>query len=171
MRHQRHFAETAGAFVGVEDLVENFLATRRLGLDNASFLEADRDAFDQRALIGQRLGADDVTMNPLGMRRGEDLFRRNIRIASDAVLCRGAAALPFMSVGKTDCEVGAGSGEMQRAESLPVQPLPSAAQYLVVSVPGRDGVIPVDPGSGENGVRKLCHRSIFFVLRKYELRP
>src|ERR1700761_2934789 len=105
------------------------------------------------------------------MRRGENFFRRNIRIAGDAVLGRGAAALPFMPVGKTDREVGAGSGKMQRAESLPVQPLPSAAQYFVVSLPGRNRILPVDPGSGENGVRKLCDRGIFFVLRKHELRP
>src|ERR1700722_3974923 len=105
------------------------------------------------------------------MRRGENLFRRNIRITGDALLGRGATALPLMPVGKADREVGAGSGKMQRAESLPVQPLPSAAQYFVVSLPGRDGVIPVDPGSGENCVRKLCDRGIFFVLWKHELRP
>src|SRR5258708_427212 len=134
MRHQRHFAETAAAFIGIEDLVENFFATRRLRLDNAAFLETHRDAFDQRALIRQRLGADDVTMDPFGMRRGEYFFRRNIRIAGNAVLGCGAAALPLMPVGKTDREVGTGSGKMQRAESLPVQPLPSAAQYLVMSL-------------------------------------
>src|SRR3984885_8412402 len=105
------------------------------------------------------------------MRRGENFFRRNIRIAGDAVLGRGAAALPFMPVGKTDREVGARSGKMQRAESLPVQPLPSAAQYLIVSLPGGDGVIPVDPGSSQTSVGKLCDRGIFFVLRKHELRP
>src|ERR1700733_5183820 len=170
MRHQRYFAETAGAFIGIEDFIEDFLATRRLCLDDASFLEAHRDAFDQRALIRQRLGADDVTVDPLGMRRGEDLFGRNIRIAGNAVLCRRAAALPLMPVGKTDREVGARSGKMQRAESLPVQPLPSAAQYLIVSLPGGDGVIPVDPRSSENSVGKLCDRGIFFVLRKNELR-
>jgi len=51
MRHQCYLTETAGAFVGIEDLVENLLTTRRLCFDNASFLKAHRNVFNQRALI------------------------------------------------------------------------------------------------------------------------
>ena len=38
-------------------------------------------------------------------------------------------------------------------------------------MPGCDSIIPVNPGSGENGIGKLGDRGIFFVLRKHELRP
>ena len=55
MRHQRHFAETRRAFVGVEHLLQHLLATRGFCLDDAAFLEPDCDVVDQGALIGQRL--------------------------------------------------------------------------------------------------------------------
>src|SRR5580700_187956 len=136
MRHQRHFAEAPCALVGIEDLVENLFATRRLGLDDAPLLKAYRDAFDQRTLIGERFGADHITVDPSCMWRGEDFLRRDICVAGDSVLRGGAAALPFMSVGKADRKVSTGSGKMQRAEPLAVQPLPSAAQHLIVLFPG-----------------------------------
>ena len=60
MRHQRDFAEAARALVGVEHLVQHFLAARGLRLDDAAVLEAHRDVVDQRALIGERLGAGDM---------------------------------------------------------------------------------------------------------------
>ena len=40
MRHQRHFAQAARAIVGVDQLLQHFLAARGVGLDDAAFLEA-----------------------------------------------------------------------------------------------------------------------------------
>ena len=119
MRHQRHFAETARAFVGVEHLVQHLLAARGFRLDDASLLESHRDAVDQRALVGQRLGADDMPVDAPGVRRGEDLFGRDVRIAGDAVLGGRGAALPFMAVGKSDRQVRARPGIMQRVKPVP----------------------------------------------------
>src|SRR6185437_9303522 len=113
---------------------------------NTPFFKANRDVLDQRALIGQRLGADDMPIDPPCVRRRKDLFRRNIGVAGDPVLRRGAPALPLMSVRKPDGEVGTWSREMQRTESLPVQPLPPATQYFVMRFPGGNGVFPVDAG-------------------------
>ena len=50
--------------VGIEHLVQHLLAARGLGLDDAAVLEPHRDAVDQRTLIGQRLGADDMPADP-----------------------------------------------------------------------------------------------------------
>ena len=105
------------------------------------------------------------------MRRGEYFLGRDIRVAGDPVLGRGGAALPFVTVGEPDLQVGAGAGIMQRTESLSVQPFGPAAQRGVVLVPRRDGLIIIDPGGSEDRVRKLCHRDILFVVRKNLLRP
>ena len=53
----------ARALVGIEHLVQHVLAARGLGLDDAAALEPHRDIVDQRALVGQRLGADDMAVD------------------------------------------------------------------------------------------------------------
>src|SRR5579863_8141901 len=105
------------------------------------------------------------------MRRGVDFLRRNIGVAGDPVLRSRTAALPLVSIGEPDREVGTGAGEMQRTEPLSVQPLAAAAQYFVVRLPGRDGVIPVDARRREDGIGKLSDRDVFFILWKHELGP
>jgi hypothetical protein len=60
VRHERDLAEAASAFIAVEHFSQHFLAALGLSLDDTPRLESDRDAVDQRALIGERLGADDV---------------------------------------------------------------------------------------------------------------
>jgi len=42
MRHQRHFAKTCGALVGIEHLLQHFLAAGRFCFDDAAFLEPYR---------------------------------------------------------------------------------------------------------------------------------
>ena len=68
MRHQRDLAEPARALVAVEHFVQDVLAALGLRFDNASRFEADRDVVDQRALIGERLGAGDMAVDPARMR-------------------------------------------------------------------------------------------------------
>src|SRR5712672_2294990 len=109
-----------------------------------------------RIALAQR----DVPADPPGMRRGEYFLGRDIRVAGDPVLGRGGAALPFVTVGEPDLQVGAGSGIMQRAESLSIQPFGPAAQCGVVLVPRRDGLIIIDARGSEDRFRKLCHRDI-----------
>ena len=108
MRHQRDLAEAARAFVAVEHFVQDVLAALCLRFDNAPAFKADRDAVDQRALIGERLGARDMAVDPARMGRGEDLFGRNVRIAGDAVLRRRRAALPVVAVSEADGEIRPG---------------------------------------------------------------
>ena len=156
MRHQRYFAEPARAFVGIEHLVQHLLAARGLGLDDAAAFEPHRDIVDQRTLIGQRLGAHDMPVDPPGVRRGEDLLGRNVGIAGDAVVGGGGAAFPFVAIGKPDRQVGAGSRIVQRAEALSVQPFGAVAQRGVVLFPRGDGVVIVDARGGEDGVGELC---------------
>jgi len=53
--HQRHFAQAARTFVGIEQLVQDFITAERTGFNDAPFLKANRDVVDQRALIGKWL--------------------------------------------------------------------------------------------------------------------
>src|SRR3954453_10156692 len=123
MRHQGHLAETPRALVGVEDLIQYLLAARSLGVDDPAVFETHRDVVDQRALVGQRLRAHDMAVDPPAMRRSEDLFGRNVGVTADAVLGERGAALPFMAVGEPDREVGARSRVLERAETLAVEPV------------------------------------------------
>ncbi len=74
MRHEGDLAEPARALVGVEHLFQHVLAARSPRLDDAAGLEFDRDAFDQRALIRERLGADDMTLDAPRVRRGNKSY-------------------------------------------------------------------------------------------------
>ena len=103
-----------------------------LGLDDAAVLEAHLDVVDQRALVRQRLGADDMTLDAPRMRRGEHFLGRDVGVAGDAVLGGRGAALPFMAVGQPDRQIGARSGEVQRGEALAVQPVGALAQRGIV---------------------------------------
>src|SRR5881392_2230900 len=69
----------------VSSTLRSTSSPRGRGLDDTPFLEADRDVVDQRALIGQWLGGDDMTVDLPAMRRGEDFLSRDIGIADDAV--------------------------------------------------------------------------------------
>src|ERR1700679_2357256 len=70
VRNQRDLAEATRALLAVEHFVQDVFAARGLRLDNASRFKADRDVVDQRALIGERLGARDMAVDPARMRRG-----------------------------------------------------------------------------------------------------
>ncbi len=50
------FAEAARAIVGGDEAVEDVFAGGGGGLDDAAVFEAAADVFDQRALVGERLG-------------------------------------------------------------------------------------------------------------------
>ena len=162
VRHQRYFAEPAGALIGVEHFVQHFFAARSLGLHNAPFLEPHRDAVNQRTLIRKRLGADDVPAHPPRMRRGEHFLGRDVWIADDPVLGDGGAAHPFVAVSEPDGQGGAGSRIVQRAETVGGQPFRPAAQGCVVLLPCRDRVIVIDARGREDRLSKLCDRDIVF---------
>ena len=171
MRHQRHFAEPARAFIGIEHLVQHLCAARRLGLDDAPLLELHRDVVDQRALIGQRLRADDMPADSAAMRRGEDFFGRDVGIADDAVPGGRGAADPFMAVGKTDREIHARPAVMQRIKPLAVQPIGALAQKRIVFLPCGDRAVPVDARGGKDRIRKFRHRHVLGDVGKHLPRP
>ena len=171
MRHQRHFAEPARAFVGVEHLVQHLLAARGLGLDDPAVLEADRDVVDQRALIGQRLGARRHGRNPPAMRRGEDFLGRDVGVAGDAVLGGRGAAFPFMAVGEADRQVGAGTGIMQRAEALAVEPVGALAQHRIVLPQAAIGALADRRARPRRSRPRACRPRPPRIVGKHQLRP
>ena len=171
MRHQCHLAKPPRTLVGIEHLAQHFLAARGRGLDDTPFLEADRDVVDQRALIGQWLGGDDMTVDLPAMRRGEDFLSRDIGIADDAVPGDRRAAHPFVAVGKPDHQVRTRSGIMQRLEALSVEPCGPLAQHGVVLFPCGHGAIAIHARSREDGIRQPCHRDVVGVIGKHPLRP
>jgi hypothetical protein len=143
MRHQRDLAEAPRAVVAVEHFFEHVLAARGLRLDDPSGLEPDRDAVDQRALIGERLGADDMAIDPARVRGREHLFGRDVRIAGDAVLRRRCAPLPLMPVGEPDRQIRARARNNAGRESVPRRSamLRPAGKSGIVLGPGRDRIV------------------------------
>ena len=118
MRYQRDFAETAGAVVGVNHALKDFLSTGGGCFDDASGLEADGDLFDHGSLMGKRLGAGDGAFDAVFMRSGEDLFRGHVGDAVASVAGGGASAKPEMVVGEADAQVGAGGAEVKGRVTL-----------------------------------------------------
>ncbi len=129
------------------------------------------DAVDQRALIGERLGADHMAVDPARMRRGEDLLGRDVRIAGDPVLGRRRAALPVVAVGEPDGQIRARPGIMQRVKLLAVQPFRPAAESRIMRGPGRDRIVAIDARGGEDRLRKLADGDVILVSGKDPLRP
>ena len=133
--------------------------------------KADRDVVDQRALIGERLGARDMAVDPARMGRGEDLFGRNVRIAGDSVLRRRRAALPVVTVGEADGEIRSRAGIMERVKFPRVQPFRPSAERRIVRGPGLNRIGIVDAGSGEDRLRQPADGDLLLVARKDPLRP
>src|SRR5664279_4975343 len=106
-----------------------------------------------------------------GVRRGEDLFGRNVRVAGNAIFCGRSAALPFVSVGKANRQIGTPSAKMKRTKSLPVQPFGSLAKPGVVIFPCCDSTVLVDPRCCKYGIGELSHGDILAVVGKDLLRP
>ncbi len=152
MRHQRHLAQAAGALVGVEHLRQHVLAGAGRRLDDAPGLEPHGDVADQRAAIGERLGAADVAVHACAVRGGEHLLAGDVGVAGDAVLRRLRPAHPEMAVRQADAQVGARAAEVQRVVALAVQLGGAGVQGGVVVGPGGDRVRRVDAGGGEDRV-------------------
>src|ERR1700733_12704704 len=106
-----------------------------------------------------------------GVRRGEDLFGRNVRVAGNTIFRSRGAALPFMPVGKANREIGVRTGIMKRAKSLPVEPLGSLAKPGVVIFPCFDGAVLVDSRCCKNGIGEFGHSHILAVVGKNLLSP
>ncbi len=92
------------------------------------------------------------------MRGREDLLGGDVGVAGHAVLGRRGAAVPLVSVGQADRQVGAGAGIMEGAEALSVQPLGLGAERRIMRRPGRHGILAVDAGGREDGLRQPAHR-------------
>ncbi len=76
-----------------------------------------------------------------------------------------------MAIGKPDRQVGAGSGIMQLAEPLSVQPFGAAAQRGVMFLPQGDRIVIVDPRRREDGVGELADSDFFLIVGENLLRP
>ena len=105
------------------------------------------------------------------MRRGEDFLGRNVGVAGDAVPGGRGAAFPFVAVGKTDGQVGAGAGIFQRVKTLAVQPVGPLAQHGVVLLPCRHRAILIDARRRKDRIRQFCYRDVLRNIGKNLLRP
>ena len=79
VRHQRDLAEAARAFVASSTFFSTSSPREAFASTMRPAFEADRDAVDQRALVGERLGAGDMAVDPARMRRSEHLLGRDVR--------------------------------------------------------------------------------------------
>ena len=103
-------------------------------------------------MIGERLGAGDLSLDAIFVRRGEDFFGGHVGNAVAAVLRGGASAEPEVIVGKADAKIGAGSAEVQGRIALLVQAGGARVQVGVMLLPGGYGIGTVGARGGEDGV-------------------
>jgi len=171
VRNQRHLAEAGRALIGFEHPPQHRLSLRRVCLHHASGLEADPDAADQRALVGEGLGGGDGALDARAVRGGEDLLGRDIGDAVEAVAGRRAAAHPEVIVGEADAEIGSRAAEVKRTVALVVQLCGPLVQVPVVVAPGGDRVRPVDAGRGEDRLPEMGQRLLGRLVRKDGRRP
>jgi hypothetical protein len=139
--------------------------------DDSTGFETNPDAVDERALMGQRLGARDEAVYAILMRGGEDFFGGKIGDAVDAVVSSCAAAEPQIAVGEADAQVGSRRFEVQRGKALLVHEVSPAMQLGIVSLPGGDGVGRIHSCHRENSVPQACYRDGFRLSRKNGLGP
>ena len=109
MRHEGHFAEACGTFIGVDEVAEGVLAFFRRHFHDPAAFEAHLDAVDQRALIGERLRRAHDAVHPVLVGRCENFFRWDVGVAEHAVQCLAAAALPRVIIGEAEGEIGSGA--------------------------------------------------------------
>ena len=91
MRHERDFAESPRAFIGVEQPLQRVGVLLGGHLDDAAALEGDAEAIDERAAVAERLGRADGAVDAILVGDGEDFFGRQVRRERNAVcgLCCG----------------------------------------------------------------------------------
>ena len=144
MRDEGHFAQAAGAVIGLEKLVQNRLSGTGTRFSDAPAFEPHLDTIEQTALMGQGLGSAYVPVNPSGVRRGKDLLSWNIGVADNAIAGLRSAAVPGMAIGQPHPQIGAGAGEMQRSEALIIQPACAPFKFGIVRLPCGDRIVAGD---------------------------
>ncbi len=163
---ERDFAETACAFVGANELLENFLAACGASFDDAAFFKADLDDLKHGALMGKRLGGGDGAVGSVLVGRGEDFFRGHVGDAVETVAGRGAAAEPEMIVGQAETEIGSGASILQGGVTLFIETRGARLQRGVVSFPGGNGIGAVDARGLEDRVPEFGEGDVWRVIGK-----
>ncbi|QTK79994.1 hypothetical protein AT6N2_C2371 [Agrobacterium tumefaciens] len=161
MRHQRHFTKAPRAFVSVEYLVQYGFALRSLGFDDAASFELYLDIVDQRTLMRKGFRAGNITIHAQRVRRREDLFSGNIRVAGYAVFGDRSAAVPFMPVRKPDRDIRARTGETQCRKTLAIEPRRPLGKIGVMLRPGGNRIGHIHARCGENGIREPADSVVF----------
>jgi len=162
---ERALAEIAAALVHGDDLGQKRLVFLRVPFLSPALMEADPEAVDQLALVGQGLGRIDDALGLTAHRGNEALLRGNVRVEIDVLQAHLAAAAELRFGNHADCEIGAvGARVVQGADREPVQVAAALGQILVVLLPGRDGVIR-HAARRKNGLPQL-----FLGLRRAQLR-
>ena len=171
MRHQRHFAQSPRALVGVDQLPQHLFAARRMRLHNASLLKPHLDAFDHGPLVRKRLGCGHGALGALLMRHAENLFRRHVGNAVESVPRRRTAAHPHVVIRQPQQEIGSWPAVAQRRVALFVQPRRTHLQIGIVRLPRAHRILLVDARGLENCLPQLVHRCVGRIPGKHRRGP
>ena len=133
--------------------------------------ELDLDVLDQRTLIGERLRASNDAIDAILVRRGEDLFGGDVRVAHHSVLGPARTAIPLVIIRKAHPQIGARAAKMQGCVALVVQQLRAGVEADIVRVPCANRIVKVGAGSGEDRVPQFGDCNLFGNLRKNCFRP
>ncbi len=105
------------------------------------------------------------------MRSSEHFLGRDVRIAGNSVLRRRRAPLPLVPVGEPDRQIRSRPAIAQGVKLPGVQPFRPPAESGIVRIPGRNRVVVVDAGRGEDRLRQPADGDVVLVAGKDPLRP
>ncbi|MPN34481.1 hypothetical protein SDC9_181975 [bioreactor metagenome] len=110
-------------------------------LHRFAILEPDGEVFDQRALPGERLGRHQQPLRRAALRRGENLFGRDVGVENAAVQVGFGGARENPVRNQADPEVCAvGGAVFERGQPERIELFATAADGGVVRVPVCHGV-------------------------------
>ena len=170
--NQCNLTETARALVGFKQTRERFLTACRVMLNDSTTLKAQREVFDQTALIGKRHRGNDraFCLHTVGHRK--DLLCGHVREVVDAVLGALTAAKPNVIFGKPDLEIGADAVFVFQCDKREIIELLCAAlEHSVVLQPFLDRVTACDAYRLKNRLPELLYRLCIGVKREDLLCP
>ena len=155
--HQGALAQVGAALVHGDELGEQVVVLVGVPLHRLALMEANPEAVDKLALVGQGLGGVDHALGPAPLGGDETLLGGDVGVEDDAPEA-GLAAAAEMSLGDhAHGKLGAvGAVVMELLYAQAVEIFAAAAQVLIVGLPGGHGVV-VHPGGGENGLPQLLH--------------
>src|SRR5436190_21619229 len=109
MRNERDLAEPRRAVIGGDERLQHRLAVIGAHPYDAAILERQRESFDERAAVAERLGAAYRSVHTPAIGQGEHFLGRDVGGERDALPAGRSRAEPDVTVRQTDREIGAGT--------------------------------------------------------------